>query len=154
MYRPMHFRRCAFTIIEMVVVVMILGILAAIAAQRLFRTSDAAIDNGVRQSLGVIRTAIDSFAAQHDGNLPGADSNEVTFKSDIAPYLRGAEFPSCPVGEAKNNQVRMMNSGSIVSGIAGSAASKSWVYNYGTGDFFINSADTSTDKATIYYYEF
>ena len=65
-----------FTLIELVVVVMILGILAAIAAPRLFGASNQATDNGVRQSLGVVRNAIDQYTTEHAGVLPGADGEE------------------------------------------------------------------------------
>src|SRR4029077_3807435 len=111
-------RTSGFTLIEMVVVVMIIGILATIAAPRLFDTAGRANDGAVRQSLGVIRNAIDTFAAQHSGALPGADGQETTFKSDLTTCLRGTTFPKCPVGAAKNNVVRMMaGSGAVAASI-------------------------------------
>jgi len=145
-------QRCrAFSLIELVVVVMILGIIAAIAAPKLLGTTSTATENGLEHTLSVIRTAIDSFAAEHQGGLPGADGNEITFKDDMDPYLRGDEFPTCPVGAAQNNSVRMMDgTGSIVPGIGATAATHSWVYKYKTGDFHVNSTEAAADGARTF----
>jgi general secretion pathway protein G len=135
-----------YTLVELVVVIMILGILAAIGAPRLLRTSDEAVDNGLRHTLEVIRGAIDLYAAGHEGSLPGADGVEQTLKDDLARHLRGTEFPTCPVGEAKNGRVRMLaDETAIDAGMAATAATHSWVYCYETGRFGVNSQEESAD---------
>jgi prepilin-type N-terminal cleavage/methylation domain-containing protein len=143
--------RRGFSLIEMVIVVMILGILGSIAAPKLLGTSQQAVDNGLHQTLGVIRTAIDSYSAEHSGALPGADGSDVTFKNAMKQYLRGSEFPTCPVGAAKNNAIRMLaGNDPIAASIGGTAATHSWVYKYETGDFHVNSVDFSGDGVTKY----
>jgi prepilin-type N-terminal cleavage/methylation domain-containing protein len=143
--------RCAFSLIEIIVVVMILGILGSIAAPKLLGTSQQAVDNGLRQTLGVIRTAIDSYSAETGGKLPGADGAELTFKNEMAKYLRGKEFPTCPVGAAQNNAVRMLaGNGAIAGSIGGTAATHSWVYQYETGEFRVNSDAVCGDGVTTY----
>jgi general secretion pathway protein G len=141
--------RAAFTLVELVVVVMILGVLAAIAAPRLLGTSHTAVENGARQTLGVIRSAIDLYAAEHNGELPGADGMESTFQNDLKKYLRGSEFPLCTVDATKNNELHMM-SGNDVPGATGGLGAPSWAYNYETGSFYINSQDMSGDGETTY----
>jgi prepilin-type N-terminal cleavage/methylation domain-containing protein len=138
-----------FTLIELVVVVMILGILAAMAAPRLFGASNQATDNGVRQSLGVVRNAIDQYTAEHAGALPGANGDENTFKTDIKDYLRGQDFPNCPVA-AKNNAVRMVPGPGPIARDISDPATYSWVYQSGTGEFYINSNAPTNDPLTTY----
>ena len=143
--------RRGFSLLELVIVVMILGIIATIAAPRLLGTSQQATDNTLRHTLSVIRDAIDSYSAAHGDQLPGADGQQATLKNDLDAYLRGQEFPTCPVGAAKNNQVRMMaGTDPVTTGMAGTTTTHSWVYKYQTGDFHINSDELSSDDVTTY----
>ncbi len=141
-------KKSGFTLVELTVVILILGILAAIAAPRAMVSAQIAHENTARQTLSVIRTAIDRYAAEHEGVLPGADGQETTFLSEIDPYLRGDRFPMCTVG-AKYNEIRMM-SGSQIIGDDGSTGVISWAYNYETGDFYINDLGLATDGITTY----
>src|SRR4029078_9687428 len=89
-----------FTLIELVVVVMILGILAAVAAPKLLNTSGTASDNAAKESLGVIRDAIERYTAYHGGSLPPAGT-QVAFKAALSTYMR--VFPKCSVGNTNDN---------------------------------------------------
>jgi general secretion pathway protein G len=138
--------RKAFTLVEMVVVIVILGILAAIAVPKLINTSGVATDNGLKQSLSIVRDAIDYYATQNAGAYPGADGNETTFKNDLKPYIRGA-FPKSPVG-AKNDQVKIVSTPGTTT--ADASPSTGWVYNNLDGTFIVNSTTTSHDGTTTY----
>jgi len=137
-----------FTLVELVVVVMILGILAAVAAPKLLGTSSAAADNGIKQTLAIVRDAVERYAAEHGGALPGELATEADFLEDISPYLRGA-FPTCPVA-GKKNKVKVSASATGFGGEAGNAQDESWHYCAADGQFIVNSTEpTNNDNDPV-----
>ena len=135
-------KRQGFTLVELVVVVMILGILAAVAAPRLLGTSGTATDNGLRQTLSVVRDAVERYAAENGGDFPGPD--EPGFKSNIAEYLRG-EFPTCPVGK-KDDVVKVVTGSTLTPD-----ETTGWLYSTATGEFIVNSTDNDNGVTPAAY---
>jgi general secretion pathway protein G len=141
-------KRAGFTLVELVVVIMILGILAAVAAPKFMGTSATATDNGLKQTLGIVRDAIELYAAQNGGTLPGDAGTADDFIADIDPYLRGTGFPKCPVAN-KDATVRIATGTAALAGEATPTAS--WAYNKDTGEFICNSnAATKSDSSVRY----
>jgi general secretion pathway protein G len=134
-------KRQGFTLVELVVVVMILGILAAVAAPKLLGTSGTATDNGLRQTLSVVRDAIERYAAENGGEFPPGTN----LGTELQEYLRGP-FPTCPVG-AKT---------ATVSTVAGATLtpdeSTGWMYSSNTGEFIVNSTDPDNTTPTAVNY--
>ncbi|MCC9601501.1 prepilin-type N-terminal cleavage/methylation domain-containing protein [Stieleria sp. JC731] len=85
-------KRNAFTLIEMVIVILILGIIAAVAAPRMFTTAEQAEINTTRQQLAVLRNAIEMYRAQN-----GAYPANGELDTELATMLNGP-FPSPSVG--------------------------------------------------------
>jgi prepilin-type N-terminal cleavage/methylation domain-containing protein len=135
-----------FSLVELVVVIMILGILAAVAAPKLFSTSGNATDNGLRQTLTVIRDAIDLYAADHEGDLPPCTMTGADFRTALEPYLRGT-FPKCPVGPADNNNVIPVT-GTGAAGVA--MPSDGWKFNTDDGTFVCNYSGESNTDGVMY----
>ncbi len=129
-------KRSGFTLIELVVVILILGILAGVAAPKLFSTSGKANESSARTSLTVIRDAIELYASQN-GAVP-TWTNSAAFHTALNPYLRGSVFPSCPVGSGGN---AVTNTGST-DGLT--------AWRYSGGEFFINNGDAAPSGAGDY----
>lgn len=143
-------RRGGFTLVELVVVVLILGILAAIAAPKIINNSDKASDSSIAATLAAIRDAIELYKAERNGKLPtAADGTAPTvtdFKNALDPYLRGTGFPIVKVGGLNSSNVKISNTGPTVTG-----AGEGWSYNYLTGEIIINSNATLISDSTTAY---
>lgn len=61
-----------FTLVELLVVMLILGILAAIAIPSFFNQRDKANDSDAKAQVRTAQTAIETFATDNDGSYTGA----------------------------------------------------------------------------------
>ncbi len=145
--------RNAFTLVELVVVIMLIAILGAIAAPRLLNTRKSALDSQVIKAVNNVRNAISMYTAENGGTLPGSDGAQATFKTDVGLFLRGP-FPRVHVGPlavdtSMNDLVRMS---SVPGPMIGAAAPKQgWAYNYVTGEFIVDyDGGTITDPSINY----
>ena len=128
--RNTHKTRRGFTLVELVVVVLILGIIAAIAAPKMFNTANDAKDSSTKQSLAVVRDAIELYRAQNTAYPTGA-----ALATNLKTYLRGP-FPTSQVGNLNANVFVSAADPIVVAG-----AGEGWAYNQTTGEFVINHAD-------------
>lgn len=97
-----------FTLVEILIVVVILGILAAIVIPQFSSASTEARTSSVQSNLQAIRSQIQLYKIQHNDNYPGEGGatfmEALTGKTDIAgdvdaagafgPYLQ--QFPANP----------------------------------------------------------
>lgn len=130
-------RSRGFTLLELVIVILILGIIAAVAAPKMFHTAGRASENATKLSLGIVRNAIEMYGAENGGNYPAPDASN-TLATLLKPYLNGP-FPAPQVGANKNADVVMVT-GATTDATAQADDPSGWVYNPDNGQFVINDA--------------
>ncbi len=145
-------RRRAFSLVELVIVVVIVGLLAAIAIPRFSRGAAGATDSSVAGDLSVLRNAIEMYAAEHNGTYPTAVNlpNALTLYSDAAgntsatksatyefgPYI--LKIPELKAGtHAGNATIEAVSS----TPASETANTNGWLYNATTGQIWANETD-------------
>jgi general secretion pathway protein G len=138
-----------FTLVEILIVVIILGILAAIVIPQFTNASNDARNNSVASTLQTLRSQIELFKIQHadvppdqtalvavlTGKTNITDTTQTAATGTFGPYVQ--TFPSNP-----------LNGFSTVVNAAGTAAG--WVYTVTSGNYTIRATNT-TGTATVTY---
>lgn len=142
-----------FSLVELVIVVVIVGLLAAIAIPRFSRGASGATDSALGGDLTVLRNAIEMYAAEHNGNFPSAEN----FEDQLTKYskldgttsaTKDAAYPYGPYLHA----VPALKTGTAAgnSGVADITAKPSaevatagvgWQYIEETGQIFANDTN-------------
>jgi type II secretion system protein G len=88
--------RRGFTLIEILIVVVILGILAAIVIPQFTNASQEAAESSVKSQLQTVRSQVELFRVRNNGNLPADFMDLMTPPGGEDPYLQ--KEPTLPTG--------------------------------------------------------
>lgn len=143
-----------FTLVEILIVVIILGILAAIVIPQFTQATQEARDNVLRETLRNLRTQINVYRAQHRDTSPGQGDlfvNQMTMATDeygvtvdngadaadaiYGPYLR--KMPENPMNQLDTVEI---DNGSGPDNLAGDD-SHGWVFRPDDVAFVADSTD-------------
>jgi prepilin-type N-terminal cleavage/methylation domain-containing protein len=146
--------RCGFTLAEILIVVIILGILAAIVLPQYKDVQRQACATNLAENLSKIRAHIQVYRNQHAGYPPGADfADQLTkatdFHGDVSatrdathhygPYIE--QMPANPVTGSR--AIRVATTAAEMFTVP--AADAGWWYNEVRGEFRADLTDAEED---------
>ncbi len=147
-----------FTLVEILIVVVILGILAAIVIPQFTNASESAKSSSLYTQLQTLRSQLELYQVQHNGVYPtlaqlnanssewGVMTNKTTVTGSIdntngefGPYLQQA-----PQNPFTLSTIAVDNSGGAATG----TASDGWLYNENNGDISAVGFNEATGEYT------
>ena len=144
-----NMRKKGFTLVEILIVVVILGILAAIVIPQFSEASSQARNSSVQSNLQMVRSQIELYKIQHNDVLPGlgaggasfyecmTDQTDITGSTsgtdDYGPYMK--IFPQNALND-KGNALLGAEITVVATGTRAEAPTFGWAYDTTDGDFY------------------
>ncbi len=101
-----HKSRCGFTLVEILIVVVIISILAAIIIPRFSTATDQARDSVLKDELKNIRTQMSIYAIQHLDIPPGVNSDGDVSEDLFVSHLTGFSDVDGNTNDTRSTQFR------------------------------------------------
>jgi len=162
-----------FTLVELIIVVTILGIMAAIVLPTFQGNVATAKESASKTNLMTIRTQIELYKLQHNGYPPGYVNGvgtdigtlELQFRGTTTiagsasanpvpsdPYLYGPYLKKIPKNSFNNLSTIVYVAEATAFSAAVDGTSSGWLYKKETGEIVINYTGTDTEGVAYYDY--
>ncbi len=144
-------RNRAFTLVEILIVVVILGILAAIVVPQFTNAANDARGGNVTTQLQTLNNQTELFAARNNGEYPDYDTDgwgdDATGGTMIGDdYLKTA--PNNPAWNPSDNGDVLANTIETVTGTVFGSADTAWVFNTTTNTVYASYYDEINGNVT------
>jgi general secretion pathway protein G len=135
-----------FTLVEILIVVVILGILAAIVIPQFTDASTESKLSSCRTTLKSLRSQIELYKIQHNDTPPALLTFDAQMTAETEPTAAG------PAGDGSGNEVgpyiqqvpfNPWNDSQSLA--AADAAGVGWVYDAATGDIYVGVSDATAE---------
>ncbi len=147
----------AFTLVEVVIVVAILGIVAAIAVPQFQNHTQQARESAAKDNLRILRQAIERYAIEHNGVPPGYPNND-TSRSPNYLALRmqminsGNYLSQMPENPFNNiDEIRLLDNGEIFPESPEQTDTHGWIYQPSTKTIRLNWEGTDSQTGQSYF---
>jgi general secretion pathway protein G len=140
--------RKGFTLVEILIVVIILGILAAIVIPQFTNASTDARQSNMASQDQTIKSQISLYSLQHNDTYPTLANlwTDLTSISDVNGNIPPATGAT-PLGPyLQSTPVNPLTNTSAVADLGSASTSVGWVYNAATGEFHgVNATGVQSD---------
>ncbi len=144
-------RRSGFSLLELVLTVLIIGVISAVAVPRLSRGTTGANEQAAMDNLKMLRAAVELYKMEHGGDAPSLVQfrQQLTMYTDkdgnvsavkTATHVYGPYLDEIPIQTVGANRGEV-----AVSGIEHEDG-KGWFYDEVTGKVRVNTAQTGTES--------
>jgi len=146
----------AFTLVEVLIVVTIIGILAAIVVPIFQDNATIAREAAIKDNLRILRNAIELYAVQHNGVPPGYTNNDPTQPASwLAFWLQlikdGRYLPELPENPFNESVIiSVIPDGDSLP--AEATGADGWIYKPENKDFRIDWPGTDSEGIRFYDY--
>ena len=144
-HNTLRSKQSAFTLVELVVVIVVLGILAAVAVPKFFDFTTDAKEAACRGALGGVRAAISNYYAYSATPAGGGTAGYPSLVNlTTANTVMAQDIPDNPYSTSatKNAVIAGVTKGTPVT--AGTTGG--WCYKVATGEFWADTASGASEE--------